>query len=113
MNLEGQIVSRLTFTNALITEIGFPALDAASKDAAKMTIKLSPEYTRYTVTSSGEVIPKPDSQAQKKWLSSNFRLRIDGLAADTREVIKLEALVFKQKFVEHPIGESRVSVPKT
>lgn len=30
----------------LITDIGFPALDAASKDAAKMTIKLSPEYTR-------------------------------------------------------------------
>lgn len=31
---------------ALITEIGFPALDAGSKDAAKLTIKLAPEYTR-------------------------------------------------------------------
>src|SRR5687768_9401445 len=37
--------SRQSFTNALITEIGFPALDAASKDAAKMTLKFSPETT--------------------------------------------------------------------
>jgi hypothetical protein len=26
---------------------GFPALDAASKDAAKMSVKIKPEYTRY------------------------------------------------------------------
>jgi hypothetical protein len=31
---------------ALITQIGLPALDAASKDAAKMTVKFAPEYTR-------------------------------------------------------------------
>src|SRR5687768_13133554 len=39
-------ISRHTFTNALISEIGFPALDASSKDAARMTLKLAPETTR-------------------------------------------------------------------
>src|SRR5438477_6674216 len=39
----GKEHSRLTFTNGLITEIGFPALDAGSKDPAKMSIKFSPE----------------------------------------------------------------------
>ena len=39
-------VGRLDFFHALITEVGFPALDAASKDAAKMTVKFAPEYTR-------------------------------------------------------------------
>ncbi len=33
--------TRLSFFHALITEIGFPALDAASKDAAKMTVKFA------------------------------------------------------------------------
>jgi hypothetical protein len=38
--------SRLDFVNALITEVGFPALDAASKAACRMTVKFAPEYTR-------------------------------------------------------------------
>jgi hypothetical protein len=39
-------VSRLSFVEALISEIGFPALDASSKDAAKLTLKFSPEICR-------------------------------------------------------------------
>ena len=46
----------LNFFNALITEIGFPALDAASKDAAKMTIKFAPEYTRMTTKTGGATV---------------------------------------------------------
>lgn len=38
---------------ALITQIGFPALDAGSKDAAKMTITFSPEYTRMQSNTGG------------------------------------------------------------
>jgi hypothetical protein len=33
------------FARGLITEIGFPALDASSKDAAKMTLRFQPETT--------------------------------------------------------------------
>jgi hypothetical protein len=38
--------AEITFHAVLISEIGLPAMDAASKDAAKMTIKFTPEYTR-------------------------------------------------------------------
>lgn len=46
--VQGHLLNQPTgdFVNALITQIGFPALDAAGKDAAKLTIKFSPEYTR-------------------------------------------------------------------
>ena len=88
--------SRREFTNALLTEIGFPALDAGSKDAAKMTIKFRPESTRYSI-GDGDAL-KPSSEKQKKWLPSNFRLRIDGL--DCSRVNKIEALTVKQKAVE-------------
>jgi|SwirhirootsSR2_FD_contig_111_466692_length_3627_multi_6_in_0_out_0_3 phage tail-like protein len=102
--------SRLTFTNALVTEIGFPALDAASKDAAKMTIKLSPEITRQTQTSGGPSIAGKfaiDQKVQKKWLPANFRLRVDGLDLACARVNKIEAIVVKQKVIEHAVGEFR------
>jgi len=88
--------SRREFTNALISEIGFPALDGASKDAAKMTIKFEPESTRYIVR-AGDVL-KGGGTKQKKWLTSNFRLKIDGL--DCSRVNKIEALTIKQKAVQ-------------
>jgi phage tail-like protein len=99
--------SRLTFTNALITEIGFPALDAGSKDAAKMTIKCKPEYTRFTTGASGSIAGKfaNKQEVQKKWLPSNFRLKIDDL--DCTKVNKIEAITIKQKVVENPVGELR------
>jgi phage tail-like protein len=100
--------SRLTFTNALVTEIGMPALDAASKDAAKMTIKFDPEYTRTTTTDGGKAVGGAmKADVQKKWLPANFRLRIDGMDEACQRVNKIEALVVKQKVVENAVGELR------
>jgi len=102
--------SRLTFYNGLITEVGFPALDAASKDAAKMTIKFSPEYTRETTTTGGPSIAGKypiQANVQKKWLPANFRLKIDGLDDPCARVTKIEALVVKQKVIENAVGEMR------
>jgi phage tail-like protein len=97
-------LSRRDFSNALISEIGFPALDASSKDAAKMTIKFSPESTRYKA-GSGSQLKFSDPKIQKKWLPANFRLKIDGL--DCTRVNKIEAITVKQKNVENPLGEIR------
>jgi len=105
MDFQGREISRQEFQNALITEVGMPALDAASKDAAKMTIKFAPEYTRYK-KGSGSAVKAPSRQ-QKLWLPANFRLRIDGLEAATSRVNKIEAIVVKQKVVENPVGDQR------
>ncbi|HEY3366575.1 MAG TPA: phage tail protein [Symbiobacteriaceae bacterium] len=102
----GNVLSRTAFTNALITEVGFPALDAASKDAAKMTIKFAPEYTR-RVSATGKVAGISAKGDQKKWLPANFRLRIDGLDDATSRVNSIEAIVVKQKVAENPVGEVR------
>jgi phage tail-like protein len=96
---------RLTFTNALITEISFPALDAASKDPAYITIKISPETTR-RAKPTGQPLPLLGAK-HKQWLPANFRLRIDGLEQSTSRVNKIEALTVKQKVVTDAIGESR------
>jgi hypothetical protein len=89
--------ARLSFTGALISEIGFPALDAASKDAAKMTVRLSPQATH--------AVPLPPSAAAralpagpaspKPWLVSNFRIKIDGL--DCSSVTRIGEITIAQK----------------
>jgi phage tail-like protein len=95
-----------TFTNAIISEVTFPALDAGSKDAAKLTLKFSPEVTRFK-KGSGKVVNDDANSKQKAWLPSNFRLTIDGLEAACAKVSKVEALTIKQKVAESPVGELR------
>jgi len=100
-------VSRLTWTFGLISEFSMPALDASSKDAAKMTIKFSPETTRKTWGGGGKLNFPADAAKQKKWLPSNFRLRIDGCEIACSKVNKIEGLTIKQKITENSVGEQR------
>jgi len=108
---DSNVQSTLEFANGLITEVSFPALDASSKDEARMTIKISPETTRM-VEKSGARLPgapaqRAAAQKQKQWLPANFRLKIAGL--DCTRVNKIEAITIKQKVVENPVGEMRAA----
>lgn len=94
--------SRLSFYNALVTEIGFPAMDAASKDAAKMTLKFKPEVTRNKRGGGGAALPPAP---QKMWLPANFKISIGNL--DCSRVSKIEALSIKQKVTEDAVGGER------
>jgi phage tail-like protein len=101
----GQTESRLEFYNSLITEVGFPALDASSKEACALTIKFAPEFTTYA-KGSGKVEPKiAASAAQKPWLRSNFRLQIAGL--DCTKVNKIDGLKVRPVLVQLQLGDSR------
>lgn len=94
------------FTQAIISEVTFPALDAGSKDAAKLTLKFSPEVTQQK--KGGEVFTGVFANSkQKQWTSANFRLSIDGLDAASSKVNKIEALTIKQRIVENPVGDDR------
>lgn len=97
-------LSRLEFSNALLSEVDLPALDATSRATAKMTVKFSPEFTR-TKKGSGAAI-KFDIVADK-WRTSDFKLKIDGLADATSRALKIEAITIKQKIVENAVGETR------
>lgn len=99
--------SRLNFMNALITEITFPALDAASKDAARMTVKLAPGATQQKTGSKAVVGGTlSTTKTTKQWLPSAFRLRIQGLEQAAQRVNKIEALTIKFKVasVKEPGG---------
>lgn len=81
---------RREFSQALITEVGFPASDAGAKDAGFMTVRFSAEAA-VTKKASGKV-QAPGTKA-KAWLPSNFRLEIDGL--DCKRVSKIDAFTMR------------------
>jgi hypothetical protein len=91
-DFNNNVISRLEFQRAQITEVTFPALDATSKDTAKMSLVLSPEETNLNRKASGK-LSAPAAKAQKRWLPSNFRFSIEGI--DTKRVSKVEALTVK------------------
>jgi phage tail-like protein len=97
--------SRLEFSHALLTRVSFPALDAASKDAVTMTVKLSPEYTqRHKGNGQGRSAPV-GSKGQGAWTPASFRLQIDGL--DCTQVNKVEPLIVTTAVAESMVGELR------
>jgi hypothetical protein len=96
--------SRLSFYSALITEFGLPALDAGSKDAAKMTIKFTPELVRFSKGDALPILPLPQ-RVPSKWLASNFRLKIDGV--DCSHVTRVEALSIAVKPTPPPRRAAR------
>jgi hypothetical protein len=100
-------VRRLTFQHALVTQIGFPALDAGSKDTARVAVRLSPELT-HAQRSSGKASYGKGlvSAKQKKWLASNFRVTVPGL--DLTKVSRVEALTVDVVAEVHAIGEARI-----
>lgn len=98
--------ARREFSNAVITEVGFPACDGAAKDPVYLTVKLAPEYTRM-VKGSGAQVPVDPAAQQKLWLPSNFRLKILNLEQACNRVNKIEALTIKQKVVGGSIGDTR------
>ena len=98
----------LEFQQGLLTEIGFPALDAASKEPCKLAVKISPERSKMKFHGRGNsILPvNIDSKKQKQWLPNNFRVDIPGL--NTKRVNKVDALVVKQKVIDNAVGEELV-----
>jgi hypothetical protein len=94
------------FKNALITEVGFPAADAAAKDVAYLTVKYAVETTRFKPGDQA-VVTKPNSTNQTMFRPENFRLTIDGLEGTTSHVSKVEALTIKQTVARDNIGNAR------
>jgi|WetSurMetagenome_2_1015567.scaffolds.fasta_scaffold01938_3 hypothetical protein len=75
-NFNYKELARISFQNALITEVGMPKLDAASSAPGVITVTIQPESTSRTFPSKPNQLSKPK---QKAWLCSNFRLDLGGL----------------------------------
>ena len=100
--------SRRTFRRALISEITFPALDAASKAAAALSIKFSPEHMGFE-EGDGSTMPSQSNNAEmtktKKWLACNFNFALERFKGDVAlRNCKVEAFTVKQNIIVNNIG---------
>ena len=96
------------FSDALIMETTFPALDGGSKDAAYLKVKFQPERVN-TQTKPGGSIDVTDQNmipAQKLWLCSGFRLKIDNVK-NTEFANKIESFTIKQGVKAFHTGTDR------
>lgn len=92
----------LEFKEALISEIGLPALDASSREAGSFSIKISPGTSTYGSDFKGTV---PIGKIKKRWVNSNFRLKLGDLPCE--RVSKIDAITIKQKTVETAVNGGR------
>ena len=92
------------FFNAIIAETTLPALDAAAKDPARITVKLAPEYTRLK-SGSGAKAGTSTAKTAAKWFPSHFRFEMAGL--DGSKVNKIDAITVRQTVTENAVGELR------
>jgi phage tail-like protein len=100
-----QVKTQSELFNVMLTEVTIPAMDGASKEPCYLTLRLSPEYSRYK-KASGKLTNGVGKRKQKSWLPSNFRLEIGGL--DATRVSKVDAFTIKQTLVTDAVGEMRV-----
>jgi phage tail-like protein len=101
--MDGKVIRELEFEDAVITEIGFPAADASSKDAGFQTIQLQPTLTRMK-RDKGKKISAGISGKGKNWLTSNFRFDMDGLGQASPRVAKVLPFAAKVKVAEIQSG---------
>ena len=97
-----QAKSRRDFHGALITETTIPAMDASSRDAGHLTVKISPEYISYK--KEGGQISLETSQ-KRQWVVSNFKLEIQDL--DCKRVSKIGQISVTSRALTEAVGVSR------
>jgi hypothetical protein len=108
-DLEMKAQRRLDFFDALLGEVTFPALDAASKEAAFVDVTLVPERTDW-VEAKGEPVGLDARAPSKKVLLSSFALEIPGV--DCSGVQKVEALTIKASVPDAAgVGRTRLKMP--
>jgi hypothetical protein len=96
--------SRRSFTNGLLSEVTFPELDASSRDAKFITLKISPESTSFA-RSTGATVPAANVPPSKTITGSAFRVTIDGL--DVSHVSRIEPITIKMQIGGRGVEEIR------
>jgi hypothetical protein len=94
------------FSDALMLEATFPALDAYSKETAMLKCKFLPELVRTVQTEPGAALAPRSTDKQKYWASSSFRLSFDQFDG-MEHTCKIDAMTIKQGVKKLYTGKDR------
>jgi hypothetical protein len=95
------------FFDTLIEETAFPTLDAGSKEAGYLKVKLRPERTTMARGGGEKISGTSDAAKAKLWSPAAFRLVIDGV--NVARVNKIDGFTVKQGIKPVAPGPTRFS----
>jgi hypothetical protein len=98
---------RLDFYGALITSVGVPKLDGASKDPGYLEVEFEAENVVHS-KANGEDIRGDYGVKNKAWLPSMFAFELAGLEDASKRVATIDAFTWKQTVVPDQIGSQRI-----
>lgn len=96
---DGKERERATFTGALVTEIGWPALDGSSRDPFQLTVRIAPGHVERERGGGGNV---PVSPKAKQALASNFAVELGDL--NLKRVARVAPLIVRRPVTEEALG---------
>jgi phage tail-like protein len=102
--------ARREFSDALISELSFPKLDATDRNACYMGVTLVPERVRFMPGTMRSLEPYIGDTSQKLWTPANFELTIDGFEDACRRVTQVDGFTIKQEILEYRVGHRRDSM---
>jgi phage tail-like protein len=102
--------ARREFTNAMISELTFPKLDGADKNAAFMGIGLAVEGMVFKPGDGQRIVQSKGWSSQKLWTACNFRFRIDNFEGACRRVSKIDSFTVKMAVLEYHAGGHRAPI---
>ena len=98
------------FHDALLTEVAFPALDASSKEAARVKLTFQPQRITNKKGDGSKLASAGGAKDAKRATVSAFRVTIPGV--DCSGVTKVEPVTIKYKLAEVSAGEARTAKPQ-
>lgn len=102
--------ARREFTEALITELTFPKLDATDKNTVYMNVTLGVESIDYKKGDESKTLDlHGNEQAQKAWKACNFTFSLDGFEPACKRVTKVDSFTIKLPVLEYHSGGSRTT----
>jgi hypothetical protein len=104
LDLTLQPASQVGFSQALLTRVDLPALDASSLDAGYLTIHLAPERAQEEQPGPAPANSSTSLKATQLVIK-NFSLTVSGL--DTKRVTRIEPLSISMNYVPDQVGAVR------
>ena len=99
--------ARREFSEAMITELTFPKLDATDKNTAYMNVSIGVENIVFKKGGGAQIQQLEGDRNQKGWKACNFKFSIDGFADPCKRVTKIDSFTVKQNIVEYASGGRR------
>lgn len=102
--------AKRTFSNAMISELTFPKLDAADKSAAYMNVTLAVEGMTFAPGDGKKVVSSYGFNSQKLWTACNFRFSIEGFDDACKRTAKVDSFTIKMNVLEYHAGGHRAPI---